>query len=165
MRQANQSKNVKNKVIYRRLQNAATISVLVGLTWVFGLLAIGKAKVYFQLLFTVFNSLQGLAIFLLFCLRADDVRETLKPHLLWFRKLSAWLTWETAYEISQQEAKCGAVIGEAQELEYLKVANKSSANAANRSPANSRSIWSESEEVLLTEEEQKYLAEELNLSN
>lgn len=42
-----------------RLLNAFSISVLLGLTWVFGFLAIEDATFAFQLIFCVANSLQG----------------------------------------------------------------------------------------------------------
>ncbi|XP_071789474.1 adhesion G-protein coupled receptor G7-like [Asterias amurensis] len=60
----------------RRLQNAVIISVLLGLTWVFGLLSlIETANFVFQILFCIFNSLQGLMIFILFCLRQQEIRK------------------------------------------------------------------------------------------
>ncbi|XP_038077212.1 adhesion G-protein coupled receptor G2-like [Patiria miniata] len=59
----------------RRLQNAGAISVLLGLTWIFGLMsAIKEFTFAFQLLFAICNSAQGLLIFLLFCARQRDVR-------------------------------------------------------------------------------------------
>ncbi|XP_022103955.1 adhesion G-protein coupled receptor G4-like [Acanthaster planci] len=62
----------------RRVQNALAISVLLGLTWSFGLLSVLEASNFaFQVLFSVFNSLQGLFIFLLFCLRQDNIRAIL----------------------------------------------------------------------------------------
>ena len=63
--------------ISKRLMNALAISVLMGLTWVFGFLAIGRAKFAFSLLFCVCNSFQGVAVFALFCLRQPDVKKTL----------------------------------------------------------------------------------------
>ena len=63
----------------RRLQNAVIISVLLGLTWVFGLLSlIETANFVFQILFCIFNSLQGLMIFILFCLRQQEIRKAWK---------------------------------------------------------------------------------------
>ena len=62
----------------RRAQNAVAIGTLLGLTWVFGFLAIGRAQLAFNVLFTVFNSLQGVFIFLLFCLRQPDVQKVVR---------------------------------------------------------------------------------------
>ena len=64
-----------------RLQNALVMSVLLGLTWVFGFLAIDEATFIFQLLFCVFNSIQGLLVFFLFCLRSQDVRKAWKAYI------------------------------------------------------------------------------------
>lgn len=72
----------KRKEMYRRAQNAIAISVLLGLTWAFGFLSIGGAQFIFNLLFLIFNSLQGLFIFIFFCLRQEEIR-------------SIWWSWLT----------------------------------------------------------------------
>ena len=64
-----------HNVAWRRVQNAVAISALLGVTWFFGFMAIGGARVLFNVLFLVFNSLQGLAIFTMFCVGQKDVRE------------------------------------------------------------------------------------------
>ncbi|XP_055958783.1 adhesion G protein-coupled receptor E5-like [Patella vulgata] len=46
-----------------------------GLTWVFGFLAISDARLVFQYIFTVLNSLQGFLIFILFTARDKNVRD------------------------------------------------------------------------------------------
>ncbi|XP_071959942.1 uncharacterized protein [Antedon mediterranea] len=71
----------KRHIVIKRLQNAVAVSVLLGLTWFFGFLAIdadSSSRDAFQLLFCVFNSLQGLFIFLLFCVRQKDIRDAWK---------------------------------------------------------------------------------------
>ena len=50
-------------------------NVLLGITWIFALLAVGKATIYFQWLFCVFNSLQGFFIFVFYTLRNQDVKK------------------------------------------------------------------------------------------
>ncbi|XP_022103957.1 adhesion G-protein coupled receptor G2-like [Acanthaster planci] len=61
-----------------RAQNAIAICNLVGLTWVFGILTVFESSSFaFQVLFSVFNSLQGLFIFLLFCVRQETTRVVL----------------------------------------------------------------------------------------
>lgn len=64
--------------LLRRLQNAFAISVLVGLTWIFGFFAIGSLRMTFNVLFCLFNSFQGFFIFLLFCIRQEEVRAALR---------------------------------------------------------------------------------------
>ncbi|XP_038049732.1 uncharacterized protein LOC119723239 [Patiria miniata] len=73
-----QSSNTKGKrsQMAKRLQNMAAISVLLGLTWAFGLLSVIESSNFaFQVLFCVFNSLQGLFIFLLFVVRQNNVQD------------------------------------------------------------------------------------------
>ncbi|XP_072022110.1 uncharacterized protein [Amphiura filiformis] len=73
-------KKGRSEQIISRLQNALVMSVLLGLTWVFGFLAIDEATFLFQLLFCIFNSIQGLLVFILFCLRSQDVRKAWKTY-------------------------------------------------------------------------------------
>ncbi len=89
-----------------RLQNAITISILLGLTWAFGFLALYGATFTFQLLFCLCNSFQGLLIFLLFCLRADDVKKTLKPYFKWVKVPD--ISRSTVYKVSETEEKFNA---------------------------------------------------------
>ena len=51
-----------------------------GLTWVFGFFAVGNAGFAFSLIFCLCNSFQGFVVFLLFCLRQEDVRRTIRPY-------------------------------------------------------------------------------------
>ncbi|XP_072023224.1 latrophilin-like protein LAT-2 [Amphiura filiformis] len=67
--------------ISRRLQNAFAISVLMGLTWVFGFFAIEGAKFAFSLIFCLFNSFQGVVVFVLFCVRQEDVKAALRQFI------------------------------------------------------------------------------------
>ncbi|XP_072022992.1 uncharacterized protein [Amphiura filiformis] len=75
----NVTQQSKIHVISKRFWHALTISVLMGLTWVSGFLAIEGAKLVFSIIFCVCNSLQGVVIFLLFCVRQEDVRKTVFP--------------------------------------------------------------------------------------
>ena len=77
-----------NREGWRRILNALAISILLGLTWVFGFLAIGGARFLFNLLFIVFNSLQGFFVFFLFCLRREEVR---RQWLDWWKSLCCCL--------------------------------------------------------------------------
>ena len=51
------------------------VMILFGLTWVLGAFTISEASLTFQILFAVFNSLQGFFIFIFFCLLSPDVRQ------------------------------------------------------------------------------------------
>ena len=50
-------------------------TLLPGLTWIFGYLAIDNARLVFQYVFTLFSSLQGFFIFILMVARRPQVRE------------------------------------------------------------------------------------------
>lgn len=60
----------------KRLRIIVSCSSLMGVTWVLGVFAIGELTFTFQLLFTIFNSLQGFFIFIFYCaLNKDAVNE------------------------------------------------------------------------------------------
>lgn len=63
---------------FQRARQGAAILVLFGLTWLFGVLAIKDAKIVFQYLFCVFNSLQGLLVFVFYCVLSSRIRKKLK---------------------------------------------------------------------------------------
>ena len=58
-----------------KVRIAAGCSILMGLTWVIGLFAVADLKFAVQVLFCVFNSLQGFFIFIFYCARNQDVRK------------------------------------------------------------------------------------------
>ena len=72
---ANKTTKNDRKESWRRVQNAVAISVLLGVTWISGLLAIGDARLLFNIIFLIFNSLQGFFIFLMFCVRQKEIRD------------------------------------------------------------------------------------------
>ncbi|KAG1674164.1 Adhesion G-protein coupled receptor G6 [Nymphon striatum] len=63
------------KVTAMQIKGAFTVMVLLGVTWVFGAFAIGKAKLVFLYIFTVCNSLQGFLIFVIRCLSYPEARK------------------------------------------------------------------------------------------
>ena len=60
---------------------ALACSTLLGLTWVLALLAVGDLRYTFQLLFTIFNSLQGFFIFLFYTVMNKEVQKEWKSVL------------------------------------------------------------------------------------
>ncbi len=56
------------------MKGAFVLVVLLGLTWAFGLLYISESTVLMAYLFTIFNSLQGLFIYIFHCVMNDKVR-------------------------------------------------------------------------------------------
>lgn len=62
------------KVTPAQVRGAFTVMVLLGVTWVFGPIAIKESKLVFYYLFTILNSLQGFLIFVFRCLFNTEVR-------------------------------------------------------------------------------------------
>ncbi|XP_071826317.1 uncharacterized protein [Apostichopus japonicus] len=64
----------KSREMLLRFQNAIVIAVLLGMTWIFGYVSILGLKTLFNILFCIFNSLQGFCIFVFFGVCQPDVR-------------------------------------------------------------------------------------------
>ena len=82
--QSVQSQSIKKKSIRlrdetkRRVQNAIAIGTLLGVTWLLGFLTIGHIRHGLSALFTIFNSMQGVFIFILFGVRQPEVKELVR---------------------------------------------------------------------------------------
>ncbi|XP_068737030.1 adhesion G protein-coupled receptor L3-like [Montipora capricornis] len=59
---------------------------LLGVTWLFGLLSLAEGGAVTQYAFTLFNSIQGLLIFLLHCVRNSEVRSVWDKKLKYLKK-------------------------------------------------------------------------------
>ncbi|KAJ9580698.1 hypothetical protein L9F63_024126, partial [Diploptera punctata] len=57
-----------------QIRGAFTVMTLLGVTWVFGALALGEAKLVFQYIFCISNSLQGFIIFVVRCVQYPEAR-------------------------------------------------------------------------------------------
>ena len=57
---------------------ACICTCIMGLTWVFGAFALADAAIVFQWLFTIFNSLQGLFIFIFHTFRNTEIQKNLR---------------------------------------------------------------------------------------
>ena len=57
-----------------RFSIALSCFIVLGLTWIFGLLAIGFMRILFQILFCIFATLTGLLIFILYILTSKIKR-------------------------------------------------------------------------------------------
>lgn len=65
----------------QQAKRAAAILSVLGLTWLFGVLAISNTKLVFQYLFCIFNSIQGLSVFLFYCAFSVETRAKYKRFL------------------------------------------------------------------------------------
>ena len=72
-----------------------TMSVLLGVTWMLGVIAVGEVEVVFEHLFCILNSLQGFFIFVLHVVMNAEVRKELKSFIC--RKINFdFLLWKSA---------------------------------------------------------------------
>ena len=56
------------------IKSTVVLFPLLGVTWLFGILALDSKTIAFQYLFAIFNSLQGFFIFIFHCLLNSEVR-------------------------------------------------------------------------------------------
>ncbi|WAR24926.1 AGRL2-like protein [Mya arenaria] len=68
------------------IQGALALEVLLGLTWVFGYFYISEEALPFAYLFTIFNSLQGLFIFVFHCVLNKKIRKEYKRFINFKRR-------------------------------------------------------------------------------
>ncbi|XP_022326973.2 adhesion G-protein coupled receptor G7-like isoform X2 [Crassostrea virginica] len=69
-----QSNQSEAKQAMMNLKAALSIFILLGLTWIFGILAIEDARVIFSYIFTILTTFQGFFIFILFVAREKQFR-------------------------------------------------------------------------------------------
>ena len=78
IRQMMGTRHVQNKTQIEKVKTgfkaSAVILPLLGITWLFGLLSFSSSTVAFKYIFAIFNSLQGLMIFIFHCLLNKQVR-------------------------------------------------------------------------------------------
>ena len=73
------TKYMQNKTQVEKVRTgvkaSGVILPLLGITWLFGLLSFSSDTIIFKYIFTIFNSLQGLMIFIFHCLLNKQVRQ------------------------------------------------------------------------------------------
>ncbi|XP_054724837.1 uncharacterized protein LOC129235174 [Uloborus diversus] len=72
----------QKKIAVMRTKALFCISVLLGLSWIFGFLALGNAKLWFHYLFTLTTTLQGFFMFIIFVVRYKSTRDMWKNFFL-----------------------------------------------------------------------------------
>ncbi len=74
----------KQREMIRQFYRVLSLFTVLGLAWIFGILSsLYHVRFIFQILFSLTTALQGVFIFLLFCVRHHDVLETWKR---WIRR-------------------------------------------------------------------------------
>ncbi|XP_063399767.1 adhesion G protein-coupled receptor L3-like [Mytilus trossulus] len=71
------NKDAKEK-IRAGVRSIAVLAPILGLTWLFGILSSHKDLIVFAYLFTIFNSFQGLLIFIFHCLMNPKIQQAVK---------------------------------------------------------------------------------------
>ncbi|PIO37132.1 hypothetical protein AB205_0141870 [Aquarana catesbeiana] len=74
------NRSIREEVL-RNLRSVVSLTFLLGMTWGFAFFAWGKAALAFLYLFTIFNSLQGLFIFVFHCALKENVQKQWRRHL------------------------------------------------------------------------------------
>ncbi|XP_048198306.1 adhesion G protein-coupled receptor E2 [Perognathus longimembris pacificus] len=74
---------------------------ILGCTWCLGVLQVGAAAQVMAYLFTIINTLQGVFIFLVYCLLSQQVRDQYRK---WFRRNQKWRGEPESYTLSSKAA-------------------------------------------------------------
>lgn len=74
------NRSIREEVL-RNMRSVVSLTFLLGMTWGFAFFAWGKATLAFLYLFTIFNSLQGLFIFVFHCALKENVQKQWRRHL------------------------------------------------------------------------------------
>jgi hypothetical protein len=99
-RQEKVQKLSKRSLVWMIVKGSIILLPLLGLTWLFGLLAVNQNTTVFAWIFTLLNTLQGAAIFFFQVVRSDKVWPKLIKSRL-FRKVKTKLSLSTkSYEFS-----------------------------------------------------------------
>uniref|UniRef100_A0A8C9PGY6 Adhesion G protein-coupled receptor E2 n=1 Tax=Spermophilus dauricus TaxID=99837 RepID=A0A8C9PGY6_SPEDA len=72
---------------------------ILGCTWCLGVVQVGSLAPVMAYLFTIVNSLQGVFIFLVYCLLSQQVQEQYRK---WFKKIWKWTTESESYTLSSK---------------------------------------------------------------
>ncbi|XP_053447160.1 adhesion G-protein coupled receptor G6 isoform X3 [Nycticebus coucang] len=80
-RNGKRSSRTLREEVLRNLRSVVSLTFLLGMTWGFALFAWGPLNVPFTYLFSIFNSLQGLFIFIFHCAMKENVQKQWRRHL------------------------------------------------------------------------------------
>ncbi|XP_076999458.1 adhesion G-protein coupled receptor G6 isoform X2 [Tamandua tetradactyla] len=80
-RNGKRSSRTLREEVLRSLRSVVSLTFLLGMTWGFAFFAWGPLTVPFMYLFSIFNSLQGLFIFIFHCAMKENVQKQWRRHL------------------------------------------------------------------------------------
>ncbi|KAI1903152.1 hypothetical protein AGOR_G00024270, partial [Albula goreensis] len=117
-RQNPQNAQQRNGV--HELRSVAGLTVLLGLTWGFAFFAWGPVNLAFMYLFSIFNSLQGLFIFIFHCALKENVRKQWRTYLccgkLRLPENTEWSRTATRKTVNLRRANRGTSYGSSNSL-------------------------------------------------
>ncbi|XP_052811436.1 adhesion G protein-coupled receptor L3-like isoform X1 [Mya arenaria] len=85
------------------IRSVCVLLPVFGITWLFGVFAVNRDTVVFQYLFVIFNSLQGVLIFVVQCVLDRKVQEVFKA------RRARWLAPEVSITATEMKSKSSAV--------------------------------------------------------
>ncbi|XP_062042836.1 adhesion G-protein coupled receptor G6 isoform X2 [Lepus europaeus] len=80
-RNGKRSSRTLREEVLRNLRSVVSLTFLLGMTWGFAFFAWGPLNIAFMYLFSIFNSLQGLFIFIFHCAMKENVQKQWRRHL------------------------------------------------------------------------------------
>ncbi|WAR16328.1 AGRL3-like protein [Mya arenaria] len=89
------------------LRSVCVLLPVFGITWFFGVFAVNRETVVFQYLFVIFNSLQGVLIFVVQCILDRKVQEVFKA------RRARWHAPEVSITATEMKSKSSAVPNQA----------------------------------------------------
>ncbi|KAL7863234.1 hypothetical protein SRHO_G00122180 [Serrasalmus rhombeus] len=121
-----------NRGMLHDLRVVASLTFLLGLTWILAFFAWGPAQVPLLYLFSALNSLQGFFIFLFHCLMKDNVRKQWRIHLCCGKfKLTDYSAWSGSVTAGGR-AKSGKLVHTPSETTSERKISDSSGNGGDK---------------------------------
>ncbi|XP_037396211.1 adhesion G-protein coupled receptor G4 isoform X1 [Pygocentrus nattereri] len=121
-----------NRGMLHDLRVVASLTFLLGLTWILAFFAWGPAQVPLLYLFSALNSLQGFFIFLFHCLMKDNVRKQWRIHLCCGKfKLTDYSAWSGSVTVGGR-AKSGKLVHTPSETTSERKISDSSGNGGDK---------------------------------
>ncbi|XP_052770050.1 adhesion G protein-coupled receptor L3-like isoform X3 [Mya arenaria] len=97
------SKRTDADKIKTGIRSVCVLLPVFGITWLFGVFAVNRETSVFQYLFVIFNSLQGLLIFIVQCILDRKVQEAFKA------RLTRWFATEVSATATEMKARSSKI--------------------------------------------------------
>ncbi|XP_067039054.1 adhesion G protein-coupled receptor L4-like [Acropora muricata] len=105
------SNATKFDLIKSGLKSITVLFPLLGITWIFGVLALGSQTIVFQYLFALCNSSQGLFIFIFHCLCNSEIRRAFqRKREIWSNRKTSLIFWPSSLQASSAKSTTPTVV-------------------------------------------------------